>query len=215
MNHFQLITLATTTLLLFTSTTNGASTVLDVFGDPVIAGSEYHIAPYNYDAIGGGFSWKENKRPFTPCPEFYVLQNEKNTDYGQTTVFQPIDGSSNKVTLSTDINIIFPKVSPPAGLPFFCDKSSNVWKVEDNKKVLLGGKKGGKDSNSVFTIKELKTGGYGIFYCTSSSECLGLGIDPKSKDRQLVVNGQQPVPIVFVSNDLFSKKKYATYVASS
>ncbi|KAL2903885.1 Miraculin [Bienertia sinuspersici] len=214
MNHFQLITLATTTLFLFTSTTNGASTVLDVYGDPVIAGNEYNIIPYNYADIGGGFSWKENKRPFTPCPQYYVHQNEKNTDYGQPAILQPIEDSSNAITPSTNVNIIFPKVSPPAGLPFFCDESTNVWKVDDNKKVLLGGTKGGKDSNSVFTIKEIKTGGYGIFYCTSSSECSGLGIDPKSDDRQLVVNGQQPVAVVFVANQFsYSNNKYATYVA--
>lgn len=193
---------ATTTTLLFflllSTTANGYNFVYDTSGDPLVAGGEYYIVPFDYNPKGGGFTWKENKKFLALCPEFNIIQITDGTNYGQPTSFYSVGTKKTKITLSTEVNIVFPEVSPPKGLPVLCSSSSNIWKVVGNE-VELGGSKGDY-KDSLFTIEAHDQGGYIINYCPnkySKVGCGGLGIAIRDGQRRLVVNNAKPLAVGF------------------
>ncbi|KMT03721.1 hypothetical protein BVRB_8g188700 [Beta vulgaris subsp. vulgaris] len=199
-----------------TTITADDNSVYTVIGDPLLAGQDYYVVPYNYGDVGGGLTWKLKQELLAICPHYYVLQVEDNLNFGEPTAFFPSNSRQNQITLSNKLNILFSKVSPPASPPFVCPASSNVWKVvaDDSTGIVyveLGGRKGrSRDTNSWFTIEELDEGGYQIKYCDSTkrktaSVCGGLGIVSLNGGRYLGVNATNPVAFAFETQQIFVK----------
>lgn len=216
MKHL-IVPLAATTTLLFllfspptTTATDGDDIIYDVMGQPLVPGQGYYIVPFKYENVGGGFRWEQDT-----SGHYHVSQVFANTDFGSPIAFFPKSSSQNTVTLSTDLNIVFPQYYPPK-VP------SNVWKVVTNEDsgisyVELGGEKGATDSSSSwFTIAE-HDGSYLIKYCPKSGEpsvCGALAVVSPPDDRRWlgVISNVSNALTFMLEPTQFFQKNNAKYV---
>ncbi|CDP19138.1 unnamed protein product [Coffea canephora] len=179
--------------------------VLDINGEEIRPGVEYHVVSLFWGAGGGGVTY--GKGPGNEICPLAVVQEPSDRNRGHPVTFTPVNPEEGVVRVSTDLNIKF--AEPP--IINFC-RGSNVWKVHFNEAleqhfVLTDGVEGNSGCETEanwFKIEAIGSLGYKLVYCPavcdSSSEaiCKDVGIYYDDDRTRRLALSDQPFLVVFI-----------------
>ncbi|CDP18338.1 unnamed protein product [Coffea canephora] len=175
--------------------------VLDINGEEIRPGVEYHIVSAIFGGGGGGVTY--GKGPGNQICPLAVVQALSDLNRGHPVSFTPVNPEEGVVRVSTDLNI---KFSPFIN---FC-RGSNVWKVHFNEAleqhfVLTDGVEG--NSGCETEANWFKIEGNYPFYklvfcpavCDSSSEaiCKDVGIYYDDDGTRRLALSDRPFVVFF------------------
>ena len=180
--------------------------VLDINGEEIRPGVEYHGVSAIFGGGGGGLTC--GKGPDNEICPLAVVQALSDLNRGHPVTFTPVNPEEGVIRVSTDLNI---KFSPFIN---FC-RGSNVWKVHFNEAleqhfVLTDGVEGNSGCETTanwFKIEAVGVQGYKLVFCPtvcdSSSEaiCKYVGIYHNDDGTRRLALGGQPYPVVFIKKN--------------
>ncbi|KAK6925387.1 Proteinase inhibitor I3, Kunitz legume [Dillenia turbinata] len=171
--------------------------VLDIKGDLIRTGTDYHILPV-IRGRGGGVTLADVRNE--TCP-LYVVQEQQEVSNGLSLTFTPVNSEKGVVCESTDLNIMFSAAT-------ICVQST-VWKLEGYDEatrqwfVGSGGIQGnpGRETTSNWFKIEKYEDDYKLVFCPSVCDyckviCRDVGIYIEDEIRRLALS-DEPFKVMF------------------
>ncbi|KAK9085197.1 hypothetical protein Sjap_025608 [Stephania japonica] len=186
--------------------------VVDIDGDPVQVGVEYHLVSYIWGAGGGGLALGPNRNRTKICP-LSVVQLPLDTLYGLPIRFFPVNHApvgSRAVRTSTDYLLQFNSTGSDSSI---CGKEP-IWKLDAFDESV--GKYFISTTNVITTdmayqfkiesVGGIPIGNYKLSYCPNvCSTCervlckdIGVDWDPTDVVRRLALTDDYPFVLVFL-----------------